>query len=42
MRGRRMSGWVRATPEVYGNDALRQKLVDATLQFTGSLPKKQQ
>ena len=41
MGGRRMSGWVRATPEAYANDAL-QKLVDATLQFTGSLPKKQQ
>ena len=40
MRGRRMSGWVRATPEAYGNDALRQKLVEAALHFTGSLPKK--
>ncbi len=40
MRGRRMSGWVRATPDVYGNDALRQKLIDAAVPFTGSLPKK--
>jgi TfoX-like protein len=40
MSGRRMSGWVRATPEAYGNDALRQKLVDAALDFTASLPKK--
>jgi hypothetical protein len=40
MHGRRMSGWVRATPEAYGNDALRQKLIDAALNFTGSLPKK--
>jgi hypothetical protein len=42
MRGRRMSGWVRATPEAYGNDALRQKLSEAALHFTGSLPKKKQ
>ena len=40
MGGRRMSGWVRATPAAYGNDALRQKLIDAALDFTGSLPKK--
>jgi TfoX N-terminal domain len=40
MGGRRMSGWVRATPEAYGNDALRQKLIDAALHFTGSLPGK--
>ncbi len=40
MGGRRMSGWVRATPEAYGNDTLRQKLIDAALDFTGSLPKK--
>ena len=40
MRGRRMSGWVRATPEAYGNDATRQQLIDAALRFTGSLPKK--
>jgi TfoX N-terminal domain len=41
MGGRRMSGWVRATPEAYGNDALRQKLIEAALHFTGSLPKKE-
>lgn len=40
MGGRRMSGWVRATPEAYANDALRQQLIDAALRFTGSLPKK--
>ena len=40
MGGRRISGWVRATPEVYGNDALRQELIKAALDFTGSLPKK--
>ena len=41
MGGRRMAGWVRATPEAYGNDALRQKLIAAALHFTGSLPKKE-
>jgi hypothetical protein len=41
MGGRRMSGWVRATPEAYGNDALRQKLIEAALHFTGSLPNKE-
>jgi hypothetical protein len=40
MRGRRMSGWVRVTTEVYSDDALRQKLIDAAVQFTGSLPQK--
>ncbi len=40
MSGRRMSGWVRATPEAYGNDARRQTLIDAALRFTGSLPQK--
>jgi hypothetical protein len=37
-----MSGWVRATPEAYGNDELRQKLIAAAVDFTGSLPKKNQ
>lgn len=40
MGERRMRGWVRAAPEVYGNDALRHRLVDAALAFTRSLPKK--
>ena len=40
MGGRRMSGWVRATQGAYGSDAPRQKLIDAALDFTGSLPKK--
>ena len=39
MRGRRMPGWVRATPEAYSNDALRKQLIDAALHFTASLPK---
>lgn len=40
MRGRRMSGYVRATPEAYVDDMLRQRLLDAALTFTRSLPKK--
>jgi hypothetical protein len=39
-RGRRMSGWVRAALEAYGDDAVRRKLLDAALKFTGSLPRK--
>ena len=39
-RGRQMHGWVRAAPVVYGNDALRQRLVKAALEFNRSLPKK--
>jgi hypothetical protein len=31
---------VRAAPEAYGDDALRQKLVDAALDFNRSLPAK--
>lgn len=40
MRGRRMKGYVRAAPEAYANDAVRQRLIDAALAFTRSLPKK--
>ena len=40
MNARRMHGWVRATPEVYGDDALRQRLLDVALGFNKSLPKK--
>ncbi|MFL9863584.1 TfoX/Sxy family protein [Paraburkholderia fungorum] len=39
-RGRRMHGWVRAASEVYGNDALRQKLLNSALTFVRSLPAK--
>jgi len=38
--GRPMRGWVRAAPAVYVNDALRQRLVEAALEFNRSLPKK--
>lgn len=40
MRERRMQGWVRATAEAYGNDALREKLIQAALAFNRTLPKK--
>lgn len=40
MRGRRMKGYVRAAPEAYSNDAIRQRLLDAALAFTRALPKK--
>ena len=40
MRGRQMNGWVRASPEIYGNDAIRQKLLEAALDFNRSLAKK--
>jgi len=40
MRGRQLHGWVRVAPEAYGNDALRQRLVNAALEFNRTLPKK--
>lgn len=40
MQGRRMHGWVRAAPEAYANDGLRQKLLSAALEFNRTLPKK--
>jgi TfoX N-terminal domain len=39
-RGRQMRGWVRAAPDVYVDDAFRQRLVDVALEFNRSLPKK--
>lgn len=39
-RGRQMSGWVRAGPAAYGDDALRRRLLDAALEFVRSLPGK--
>jgi TfoX N-terminal domain len=38
MRGRRMRGYVRAGAEAYGDDGVRQRLVEAAVAFTGSLP----
>jgi TfoX N-terminal domain len=40
MQGRRTNGWVRAAPEVCGDDALRRKLITAALDFNRALPKK--
>jgi TfoX N-terminal domain len=40
MRGRRMNGYVRASSEAYANDGVRQRLIDAAVSFTLSLPKK--
>ncbi|HXA50467.1 MAG TPA: TfoX/Sxy family protein [Candidatus Acidoferrum sp.] len=40
MQGRKMNGWVRAAAGVYGDDALRRKLLIAALDFSRSLPKK--
>ena len=35
-----MQGWVRADAEVYGNDGLRKRLLDAALAYVESLPAK--
>ena len=40
MQGRKMNGWVRAASHVYGDDALRRKLLKAALEFNRTLPKK--
>ena len=40
MQGRVMSGWVRAKAEAYGQDALREKLIAAAIEFNRTLPKK--
>jgi TfoX-like protein len=40
MRGRPMPGWVRLSPEAYADDATRQKLIDAAVEFTTTLPRK--
>ncbi|TCL72164.1 hypothetical protein EV286_105425 [Rhizobium sp. BK251] len=37
---RAMPGWVRANADVYGDDALRRRLLDAALAFVESLPSK--
>jgi TfoX N-terminal domain len=40
MRGRRMQGYVRVMPEAYGEDGVRQRLVEAAVRFTGTLARK--
>lgn len=37
MRGRPMSGWVRAEPPAYGDDALLRRLLSDAVAFVGSL-----
>jgi hypothetical protein len=39
-RGRPMTGWVRAQPEAFGDDALRRRLLDSALAFVRALPPK--
>lgn len=39
-RGKAMHGWVRADAGVYGDDALRRKLLSSALAFVSALPKK--
>jgi hypothetical protein len=39
-RGKPMGGWVRAGPAAYGDDALRQRLLGAALDFVRGLPAK--
>jgi hypothetical protein len=39
-RGRHMQGWVRAGAEVYGDDALRDRLLDAAVAYVETLPTK--
>lgn len=39
-RGRHMRGWVRAGPSAFGDDVLRQKLIQAALAFVRTLPVK--
>ena len=38
MRGRAMSGWVRAGPAAYGDDRLRARLIAEGLAFVQALP----
>ncbi|TLX11521.1 TfoX/Sxy family protein [Rhizobium sp. MHM7A] len=40
MGERVMHGWVRASAEVYGDDALRRRLLNAALTYVESLPGK--
>ena len=40
MRNKPMNGWVRASPEVYANDTMRQRLLRAALDFVHTLPPK--
>jgi hypothetical protein len=39
-RGRPMSGWVRASAAVYGDDRLRARLLDHAVAFVRTLPRR--
>ncbi len=39
-RGRPMTGWVRAGPAAYGDDAQRRRLLEAAIEFVRTLPPK--
>ena len=39
-QGRAMSGWVRCGPQVYGDDALRARLLARAVEFVRTLPPK--
>ncbi|MCW5558516.1 MAG: TfoX/Sxy family protein [Verrucomicrobiae bacterium] len=39
-RGRTMQGWVRCDPEVFGDDAVRRKLLSRAIEFVRALPGK--
>jgi len=35
-----MHGWVRANADIYGDDAMRRRLIDAALAYVGPMPAK--
>jgi hypothetical protein len=39
-QGRAMSGWVRAGPPAFGDDAIRRRLIAAAVEFVRALPPK--
>ena len=40
MRGRAMDGWVRASADAFGDDAVRHRLLSSALTFVRTLPPK--
>jgi hypothetical protein len=40
MRGRPMAGWVRVAPEIFGDEVLGRKFIQAALDFVQTLPPK--
>jgi hypothetical protein len=40
MRDRPMDGWIRASADAFGDDALRRRLFDSALVFVRTLPVK--